>query len=127
MTNEGWRFAQIILSDDQLRAGLAADVDRVHIFSEDIAMTSLRAGELAALLGISFQKSFDELDERSVRGASVHGRLQRCAEGACMSPMAGVKICTDPAGHYSSRRLQAILNGLHLSRDPLVWVTLGIE
>ena len=124
---EGQGFTQIILSDEQLRAGLTVDVDRVHIPSEGIAMTGLRAGELAALLGISFQESFDELDEGLfavllfVTGFSV--TLKEHAS----SPMAGVKICTDPAGQYSSRRLDDILDGLHLSREQLTWVTTGLE
>jgi hypothetical protein len=43
------------------------------------------------------------------------------------SPMEGVKICTDPAGQYSRRRLEDILDGLGLSWDQLGWLTLGLE
>jgi len=39
-------------------------VDEVQIPWEPIAMTGIRATELERIAGISFQKSFDDLDER---------------------------------------------------------------
>jgi hypothetical protein len=127
MTSEGRSFAQVILSKEQLRAGLMAEVDGVHIPSEGIAMTSLRAAELSSILDISFQKSFDELDEGLFAVLRFTAGFSVTLKGHVWPSMTGVQICTDPAGQYSSRRLEDILDGLHLSRDQLIWVTLGLE
>jgi hypothetical protein len=56
-------FRQVTLSEEQLRAGLVQPVDEVQIPSEPIAMTEIRATELERTARISFQPSFDDLDE----------------------------------------------------------------
>jgi hypothetical protein len=61
--SQGSLFSQVMLSEEQLRAGLVQPVDDVHIPWEPIAMTRIRATELERMAGISFRKSFDDLDE----------------------------------------------------------------
>ena len=56
-------FRQVMLSEEQLRAGLVQPVDEVRIPWEPIAMTQIRATELERMAGITFQESFDDLDE----------------------------------------------------------------
>ena len=90
-------------------------------------MTGMGARELARLLDISFQESFDELDGGAFAVLRFSAGFAVTLKEYASSPVKGVKICTDPDGQYSRRRLQDILDGLHLSRDQLAWITLGLE
>ena len=120
-------FTQVILSEEQLREGLAADVDHVHIPSEAIATTELRAADLSEMLGISFQESFDELDEGSFAVLRFDTGFMVTLKDYRSSPVKGAKICTDPAGRYSRRRLEDIMSGLGIPWGRLTWITLGLK
>jgi hypothetical protein len=125
--SQGSLFSQVTLSAEQLQAGLGQPVDEVPIPWEPIAMTSVRATELGTMAGISFQESFDDLDEGyfAVRQfAASFGVTLKDYPGA---PVKGTRICTDPTGQHSMGRLEIILEALHLSPDQLIWTVDGLE
>jgi hypothetical protein len=127
MMSQGSLFRQVTLSEEQLRAGLVQPVDEVQIPWEPIAMTGIRATELGRIAGISFQESFDDLDEgyfAILEFAASFGVTLKDYPGA---PVKGTRICTDPVGQHSTSRLEAILAALHLSRDQLIWTVNGLE
>jgi len=120
-------FRQVVLSEEQLRAGLMQSVDGVPIPSEPIAMTSIGASELGVAARIEFQETFDDLDQGYFAilefGASFGVMLNEYLG----SPMKGTRICTDPTGQHSRRRLEIILEALHLSYGQLIWTIEGLE
>jgi hypothetical protein len=123
---QGGLFRQVTLSEDQLQAGLMESVDGVPIPSEPIAMTGIRAVDLGDIAGISFQETFDDLDEgyfAILEFASFGVKLNDYSG----SPLKGTRICTDPMGQYSRSRLEIILEALHLSHDQLIWIVKGLE
>jgi hypothetical protein len=102
-------------------------VDGVPIPSEPIAMTDVRALDLGDIAGISFQQTFDDLDEgyfAILEFATSFGVMLNEYSG---STLKGTRICTDPSGQHSRRRLEIILQALHLSRDRLIWTVEGLE
>jgi hypothetical protein len=120
-------FRQVTLSEEQRRAGLGQPVDEVQIPCEPIAMTEIRATELARTAEISFQESFDDLDEgyfAILEFAASFGVTLKDYPGA---PVKGTRICTDPTGQHSMSRLEIILEALHLSHDQLIWTVDGLE
>jgi hypothetical protein len=120
-------FRQVTLSEEQRRAGLGQPVDEVQIPCEPIAMTEIRATELARTAEISFQESFDDLDEgyfAILEFAASFGVTLKDYPGA---PVKGTRICTDPMGQHSMSRLEIILEALHLSHDQLIWTVDGLE
>jgi hypothetical protein len=120
-------FRQVTLSEEQLRAGLVQSVDEVQIPCEPIAMTEIRAAELEKTAGISFQESFDDLDEgyfAILEFAASFGVTLKDYPGA---PVKGTRICADPMGPHSMSRLEIILEALHLSHDQLIWTVDGLE
>jgi hypothetical protein len=123
----GGLFRQVTLSEEQLRAGLLERVDGVHIPWDPMAMTGIRATELGPITGISFQESFDDLDEgyfAVLEFAASFGVMLRDYPRA---PVKGTVICTDPMGQHSMSRLEIILESLHLSHDQLTWTVHGLE
>ena len=123
---QGNSFRQVTLSHEQLQAGLMQSVDGVPIPSEPIAMTSVRALDLGKATGISFQQTFDDLDE------GYFAILEFAAFGVMLneysgSTLKGIRICTDPTGQHSKSRLDTILQALHLSHDQLVWTVEGLK
>jgi hypothetical protein len=124
---QGSPFRQVTLSEEQLQAGLEQTVDEVQIAWEPIAMTGTRATELERMAGISFQKSFDDLDEgyfAVLEFAESFGVTLKDYPGA---PVKGTRICTDSMGQYSMSRLEIILGALHLSHHQLIWTVDGLE
>lgn len=119
-------FRQVMLSEEQLRAGLVQPVDEVQIPWEPIAMTQIRATELERMAGITFQESFDDLDEGyfAILFEASFGVTLKDYPGA---PVKGTRICTDPMGQYSMSRLEIILEALHLSHDQLIWTVESLE
>jgi hypothetical protein len=120
-------FRQIPLSEEQLRAGLVQSVDEVQIPCEPIAMTEIRATELERKARISFQESFDDLDEgyfAILEFAASFSVTLKEYPGALVK---GTRICTDPMGQHSVSRLDIILEALHLSHDQLIWTVDGLE
>ena len=102
-------------------------MDEVQIPCEPIAMTEIRATELARTAEISFQESFDDLDEgyfAILEFAASFGVTLKDYPGA---PVKGTRICTDPMGQHSMSRLDIILEALHLSHDQLIWTVDGLE
>ena len=90
-------------------------------------MTEIRATELARTAEISFQESFDDLDEgyfAILEFAASFGVTLKDYPGA---PVKGTGICTDPMGQHSMSRLEIILEALHLSHDQLIWTVDGLE
>jgi hypothetical protein len=124
---QGNLFRLVTLSEEQLQAGLMESVDGVPIPSEPIAMTGIRAVDLEDIAGISFQETFDDLDEGyfAILEFASFGVMLNDYSG---SPLKGTRICTDPMGQQHSRsRLEIILEALHLSHDQLIWIVKGIE
>jgi hypothetical protein len=120
-------FKQVMLSEEQLRAGLVQPVDEVQIPWEPIAMTGIRATEFEKLAGISFQKSFDDLDEGYFAVLEFAASFGVTLKDYPESPVKGTRICTDPMGQHSMSRLEIILEALHLSHDQLIWTVHGLE
>lgn len=120
-------FRQVALSEEQLQAGIMQLVDGVHIPSDPIAMTGIRAQELGNMAGISFQKTFDDLDEGYFAVLKFAGPFDVTLNEYSGSPMKGTRICTDPMGQHSGSRLEIILEALRLSRDQLIWIVEGLE
>jgi hypothetical protein len=123
---QGSLFRQIILSEEQLQAGLMESGDDVPTPQEAIAMTSVRAMDLRDMAGISFQETFDDLDEgyfAILEFASFYVTLKDYFG----SPLKGTRICTDPKGQRSRIRLETILQALRLSHDQLTWTVEGLE
>jgi hypothetical protein len=120
-------FRQIALSEEQLRAGLVKSVDEVQIPCEQIAMTEIRATELGGKAGISFQESFDDLDEGYFAILEFAASFCVTLKDYPEAPVKGTRICTDPMGQHSMSRLEIILEALHLSHDQLIWTVDGLE
>jgi hypothetical protein len=120
-------FRQVILSEEQLRAGLLQPVDEVQIPWEPIAMTGIRATELGRMAGISFQESFDDLDEGYFALLKFAESFSVLLKDYPEAPVKGTRICTDPNGQRSMNRLEIILEAIHLSRDRLIWTVDGLE
>lgn len=120
-------FRQIALSEEQLRAGLVKSVDEVQIPCEPIAMTEIRATELEGKAGISFQESFDDLDEGCFVILEFAASFSVTLKDYPEAPVKGTRICTDPMGQHSLSRLEIILEALHLSHDELIWTVDGLE
>lgn len=114
-------FRQIVLSEEQLRAGLVQSVDEVQIPQEPIAMTEIRATELERVTGISFQESFDDLDEGYFAILEFAASFIVTLKDYPGAPVKGIRICTDPIGQRSMSRLEIILEALHLSSNQLIW------
>ena len=120
-------FRQVILSEEQLRAGLLQPVDEVQIPWEPIAMTGIRATELGRMAGISFQESFDDLDEGYFAILEFAASFSVTLKDYPEAPVKGTRICTDPIGQHSMSRLEIILEALHLSHGQLIWTVDGLE
>jgi hypothetical protein len=123
----GSLFSQVTLSEEQLRAGLVERVDGVHIPWDPMAMTGIRAAELGAVAGISFQGSFDDLDEGYFAVLEFTASFGVMLRDYPRAPTKGTVICTDPMGQHSMNRLEIILEALHLSHDQLTWTVDGLE
>lgn len=123
---QGNSFRQVTLSHEQLQAGLMQSVDGVPIPSEPIAMTGVRALDLGKATGISFQQTFDDLDEGyfAILEFPAFGVLLNDYSG---STLKGTRICTDPTGQHSKSRLDTILQALRLSRGQLIWIVEGLK
>jgi hypothetical protein len=120
-------FRQVTLSEEQLRAGLVQPVDEVQIPWEPIAMTEIRATEFERTAGISFQQSFDDLDEGYFAILEFAASFWVTLKDYPRAPVKGTRICTDPMGQHPMSRLEIILEALHLSRDQLIWTVDGLE
>jgi hypothetical protein len=120
-------FNQIKLSERQLQAGLVQSVDEVEIPWEPIAMTEIRATELATLAGITFQRSFDDLDEGYFAILEFATSFGVTLKDYPEAPIKGTRICTDSRGQHSKSRLEIILAALHLSYEQLIWTVEGLE
>jgi hypothetical protein len=125
--SQGSLFSQVMLSEEQLRAGLVQPVDDVHIPWEPIAMTRIRATELERMAGISFRKSFDDLDEGYFAILEFAASFSVTLKDYPEAPVKGTRICTDPIGQHSMSRLEIILEALHLSHGQLIWTVDGLE
>jgi hypothetical protein len=117
----GEPFTQRLLSQEQLRAGILSPVDDVQIPDEPVAMTALRAGDLARKSGITFQESFDDLDSGLFAVLNFAGSFSVTLKDYVNSPVKGTRIYTDPQGMRSRRRLADILSALRLSPEDLIW------
>jgi hypothetical protein len=115
-------FTQLLLSEEQLRAGLCATVDGIYIPGDAIAFTSIRSSELAELLGISFQETFDDLDRCQAAVLALDFRFQVTLKEHRFSPEPGVEICAGHGGKSSRLRLAKILATLGLTRKQLTWI-----
>jgi hypothetical protein len=120
-------FRQVALSEEQLRAGLVQPVDEVQIPWEPIAMTGIRATELERTAGISFQESFDDLDEGFFAILEFAASFGVTLKDYPEAPVKGTRISTDPMGQHSMSRLETILEALYLSPDQLIWTVDGLE
>jgi hypothetical protein len=123
--SQGSLFRQVTLSEEQLRAGLVRPVDKVQIPWEPIAMTGIRATELERMAGISFQESFDDLNEGYFAILEFAASFGVTLKDYPEAPVKGTRICTDPMGKHSMSRLETILEALHLSPDQLIWTVDG--
>jgi hypothetical protein len=119
-------FSQVMLSAAQLRAGIMQRVDGVHIPSEPMAMTSLRATDLERLVGITFQETFDDLDRGRFAVLEFAASFAVLLNDYAGSPTEGTRICTDEMGQHSMSRLESILSALKLSPDQLIWTVHGL-
>jgi hypothetical protein len=119
-------FRQVMLSEEQLRAGLVQPVDEVRIPWGPIAMTEVRATELERMAGISFQESFDDLDEGYFALLEFTESFSVLLKDYPEAPVKGTRICTDPNGQRSMHRLEIILEAIHLSHDRLIWTVDGL-
>lgn len=119
-------FRQVALSEEQLQAGILEAVDGVPIPSEPIAMTGIRALELGNMAGISFQETFDDLDEGYFAVLRFAASFAVTLNEYSGSQTKGTRICTDPMGQHSKSRLENILEALHLSYNQLIWIVEGI-
>jgi hypothetical protein len=124
---KGRLFSQVMLSGEQLEAGLVERVDGVHIPCEPMAMTGIRAAELGRMAGISFQESIDDLDEGYFAVLEFTASFGVMLRDYPRAPTKGTVICTDPLGQHSMSRLEIILEALHLSHDQLTWTVNGLE
>jgi hypothetical protein len=120
-------FRQVVLSEAQLQAGTEQSVDGVHIPSDPIAMIGIRALELGDMAGISFQETFDDLDDGYFAVLNFAASFDVTLNEYSGSPTKGTRICTDPMGQHLRSRLEIILEALHLSYGHLIWVVEGIE
>jgi hypothetical protein len=127
MRSQGNLFRQVTLSEEQLQAGLMESVDGVSIPSEPIAMTGIRALDLGAKAGISFQQTFDDLDEGFFAILEFADSFTAMLNEYSGSPLKGTRICTDTAGQHSRSRLVLILEALHLAHDQLIWTVDTLE
>jgi hypothetical protein len=127
MMSQDSLFVQVPLSEEQLQAGLFEAAAEVEIPFEPIAQTAVRAAELEKMIGITFQESFDDLDQgyfAVLKFADSFSVMLRDYPGA---PVKSTVICTDPIGQRSLKRLEIILKALHLSHDQLIWTIGGLE
>lgn len=120
-------FTQRLLSKEQLDAGTYRRIDDIEIPDEAIAMTGCSSTELAERTGISFQKSFDDLDEGNFAVLEFAAGFTVTLKEYFGAPVKGVRIYTDLESQRSAGRLTAVLDGLSLSRDELIWIFPDLE
>lgn len=125
--NQGSPFKQVTLSEEQLEAGLLQSVDGVRIPWDAVAMTALRAEDFERTLGISFQASFDDLDEGHFAVLELGHTLNIALKDYPGSPVAGTRIYADLTEWRSGGQLDAVLDGLGLSREQLTWIADGVS
>lgn len=90
-------------------------------------MTEIRAIELERMAGISFQESFDDLDEGYFAILEFQASFGVTLKDYPGASVKGTRICTDPMGQHSMSRLEIILDALHLSHDQQIWTVESLE
>jgi hypothetical protein len=75
---------------------------------------------------ISFQESFDDLDEGYFALLEFTESFSVILKDYPEAPVKGTRICTDPNGQRSTHRLEIILEAVHLSHDRLIWTVDGL-
>lgn len=110
---------QIQLTDDQLRAGLAAELNRDVPGNVELVINQ-EPQDLAERLGIEFQETFDNLDYVRMAVLELPGGNRVALLRHRGNPVAGTEVATAKSG-VDQEFIETVLSSLGLDETNISW------